>query len=85
MAYDTASRTFTIYSEDVSLAGTRSITVEASLMNYSIIRTTAPVTTTIEIIDPCLNPLSLTSKPIANPPAYDYKTTTVPKVEIILD
>ena len=59
MAYDTATRTFTIYSEDFDLLGMRSIAVEAYLTGYAITTTAAPVTTTIEIINPCLDPFSL--------------------------
>ena len=80
MEYDTATRIFTIYSEDFILVGTRSISVEAYLNDYSQETRAAPVTTTIEIINPCLDPVSLTPKPIANPAPYYYKSIAVPKV-----
>ena len=59
MAYDTATRTFNVYSEDFGLLGTKSITVTAQLTTYKSTATTPEVSTTIEIIDPCLDPFNL--------------------------
>ena len=62
MAYDSASRTFTIYSEDFNLLGDRTFTVAASLTQYPTTVTSLPdASETIEIIDPCLDPFSLTA------------------------
>ena len=61
MAYDTTSRTFDIYSEDTALIGDRTFTVAAFLSDYSVTKTATPdASSTIEIIDPCLDPFSLT-------------------------
>ena len=42
MAYDTATQTFDIYSEDFALLGTRTITVAASLTTYPVTVTATP-------------------------------------------
>ena len=42
MAYDTATNTFDIYSEDFALLGDRTITVAASLTDYSVTKTATP-------------------------------------------
>ena len=60
MAYDTATRTFDIYSEDTALIGSRTITVAAYITNYTVTASPTPdASTTIEIIDPCLDPFNL--------------------------
>ena len=61
MAYDTATNTFDIYSEDFALLGDRTITVAASLTDYAVTKTSTPdASTTIEISNPCDDPFSLT-------------------------
>ena len=50
---------FTIYSEDFSLIGNKKITVQAYLASYLSIKSDMQEMT-IEIIDPCLEPFSLT-------------------------
>ena len=71
MAYDTATRMFTIYSEDFSLLGDRTITVKAFLTEYIVTFYYAPKeTTTIEILNPCLDPFSLTPTVQTNPPDH---------------
>ena len=60
MAYDTRTQTFEIYSEDFTLIGDKTITVAAFLTNYPVMKTATPdALTKIEIINPCLNPISL--------------------------
>ena len=89
MAYDTAtaSRTFLIYSEDFSLVGDRTFTVAAYLSTYpnSMTSPTPDASSTIEIINPCLDPFSLTSTPQTDPADYIYKSTSKPSVQVILD
>ena len=89
MAYDTAtaSRTFLIYSEDFSLVGDRTFTVAAYLSTYpnSMTSPTPDASSTIEIINPCLDPFSLTSTPQTDPADYIYKSTSRPSVQVILD
>ena len=67
MAYDTdtASRTFLIYSEDFGLLGDRTFTVAAFLSTYPTATKspTPDASSTIKIINPCLDPFSLTSTP----------------------
>ena len=55
VGYDSDLRTFFMYSEDISLIGTRKVTVSAKLTNYSIIVTAAPESMQIEIIDSCIS------------------------------
>lgn len=45
VAYDETTRSFEIYSEDLSLIGLRDIEVSASLTNFGVIVTAAPETT----------------------------------------
>lgn len=62
MAYDTLTRQFEIYSEDMSLLGFRSIEVKAYLKDYSTLVSLKPhLNTLIEIQHPCLRPLSISS------------------------
>ena len=61
MRYDTLTRTFEIYSEDFDLIGTRSIEARGHFREYPTVMTDLPnVTTTIDILDPCLMPASIT-------------------------
>ena len=86
MAYDTATQTFDIYSEDFALLGTRTITVAASLTTYPVTVTATPdASTTIEIINPCLDPFSLTATPQTNPADYEYSSAAYPTVTLALD
>ena len=81
MAYDTADRTFDTYSEDFAILGTRKITVAAYLTSHPVTKTTTPdAETNIEIINPCLDPFSLTSTAQINPAPYIYKSTTRPSI-----
>lgn len=59
MSYEGLTREFSIYSEDLSLVGLKQIKVQATLQDYQSV-VSALETTTIEIIDPCLDPFSLT-------------------------
>ena len=79
VTYSSATRTFAIYSENLSLIGNnRAVTVSASLTSYSTI-TTGPVSGTVKIIDPCLTPQSLTAPTQTNPTVYTY-TGASPKL-----
>ena len=61
MRYDTLTRTFEIYSEDFDLIGTRSIEVRGHFREYPTVMSDLPnETTTIDILDPCLMPASIT-------------------------
>ena len=59
MSYDMSSRTFGIYSEDLLLLGDKQIELKAFLTEYISVTSGTPLQTTIEIIDPCINPFSL--------------------------
>ena len=81
MSYDTSSLTFDIYSENFALLGDRTITVAAYLTNYPVTGSSKPdASQTIKIINPCLNPFSLTATAQTNPPDYYYSSITYPKV-----
>ena len=55
MRYDASTRTFEIYSEDNALLGMRQIEVRGYFRDYPSIKSDLPnLTTTIEILDPCL-------------------------------
>jgi len=57
MAYNTLTRQFEIYSEDLSLLGFRNITAEAYLKDYPTLVSLEPhLSTMIEIEHPCLRP-----------------------------
>ena len=43
MSYDEVARTFTIYSEDMSLIGLQTFTLEAHLTDYPVTRTAVKV------------------------------------------
>ena len=85
MAYDQSINTFEIYSEDFSLLGDRNITVASFLTQYPVTKSLTPdASTTIEILNPCDDPFSLTSTAQTNPPDYIYKSTQRAKVELTL-
>ena len=83
MAYDTTNRTFKIYSEDYSLIGPHAITLGAFLTDYSMTKT-APqaVTTTIEIVDPCIDPDVLRATKQSE--IADYSYTLDPKIDFTM-
>ena len=85
MAYDTSSLTFDIYSENFALLGDRTFTVAAYLTNYPDTASSKPdASQTITIINPCLNPFSLTATAQSNPADYYYSSTAYPKVQVTL-
>ena len=51
---------FSIYSEDLSLLGMNSIKVQAFFTEYTSVTSGTPTATQIELIDPCLDPFTLT-------------------------
>ena len=75
LEHDTDTRTYTIYSEDYpNLIGIHPYSLEAHLTDYPVTRTPAQaVTSTIEIIDPCIDPFTLTMPATqTTPPDYYY-------------
>ena len=83
MSYDTNTRSFVIYSEDFSLLGTHVITVAAHLETYPLTKTAQPdAATTIDIVDPCLDPFDLISSKQTNPDPYFYKSQERPAVQV---
>ena len=61
MIYDMDTRMYTIYSEDLTLIGLQPFSIEAHLTDYPVTATPVQaVTSTIDIIDPCIDPFSLT-------------------------
>ena len=62
MTYDPLSHTFELYSEDFSLIGTHLIEVQGYLRDYPQVVSSVPnETSSIEIVDPCERPDSITS------------------------
>ena len=60
MKYDTLTRTFDIYSEDLELVGTRTFEVQAFFKDYPVTSFAPNLVETIEIFDPCDKPYSMT-------------------------
>ena len=75
MKYDSETRTFTIYSEDMDLLGFRDITLSAHLTDYPSMKSQTPdVATQIEILEyfgPCAF-ITLTTPEQSNPSDYFY-------------
>ena len=60
MTYDSATRTYSFYSEDYSLIGTQTFTLEAHLTNFPVTATAEKaVASSIEIGNPCGDPDSV--------------------------
>ena len=73
MRYDASTRTFEIYSEDNALLGMRQIEVRGYFRDYPSIKSDLPnLTTTIEILDPCLKPASITDPGQISERTYNY-------------
>ena len=72
VAYDQASRTHTIYSEDFGLIGTRLYTVYAFMTEQPHITSLPDAEAYITIVDPCLDPESVTATAQTDPQVYDY-------------
>ena len=51
MKYDTSSRQFTFFSDDVNLVGTHDFSITAHLSSYPAIETDIPVTAQLEVIN----------------------------------
>ena len=77
VAYNASINTFKIYSEDLALIGTHTVTVSAKLTTYPVIVTAAPISTQIQIIDPCIDPHTISAPGQTNPPAYNYDGITL--------
>lgn len=73
MKYDTMTRSFDIYSEDLSLVGIKSFEVQAFFKDYSTVTSLVPnLVETIEIFDPCDRPASLTDPGQDQSQKYSY-------------
>lgn len=73
LSYDTTTRTFEMYSEQMALLGTRSIAIQGYFRDYMHIKSAPPdLETTIEILDPCLRPASITNPGQKSLLVYDY-------------
>ena len=84
MSFDTATRTYTFYSEDYGLIGIQPYTLEAHLTDYPVTATVAQAeASTITIIDPCLAPDSVVAPAQMTVPAYLY-TGAAPLVDFTM-
>ena len=73
MAYDTTTRMFEIYSENVTLEGFKTIEIQGYFKDHPLMTSEAPnLQTLIEIEDPCLRPASITAPTQTNPDDYFY-------------
>ena len=62
VSYDSASKTYTIYTEDEALKGSQSFTIEAHLTNFPTVATAVKaVTAYIEIGSSCTAPSFVTA------------------------
>ena len=61
VGYDSATRTFSVYSESYSLLGSHEVSVLAYLVEYPYVESW-PSYATIEFIDPCLDPFSVNAE-----------------------
>ena len=69
------TRTIEIYSEDFDLIGLRKIEVSGFLKDYPSMRSELPnLTTSIEILDPCLRPASISDPGQLAEITYSYTT-----------
>ena len=82
VGYDPANLQFTVYPEDFALLGLQDLTVQAYLVEYPQIASDVSATT-IEFLDPCPIPESVTSVPQTNPVDYLY-TAQAPKMHFTL-
>ena len=72
MSYAAVTNEFAIYSEDFGLLGPRTITVQTYFVEYVAITSGPSEETVITIIDPCLDPFSLTMPTQSQPANYLY-------------
>ena len=73
MKYDTSTRTFDVYSEDLSLVGLRSIEVQAFFKDYVTVTSSAPnLVEEIQIFDLCDRPESLADPGQDQTRTYSY-------------
>lgn len=84
MVYDTTSRTYSIYSEEFGLIGSHTFTLEGFLTDYPVTATaTQALTSTIVIVDPCIDPDLLEATTQA--PIDDYYYTVSPIIDFVLN
>jgi len=68
-----SSRRFEIYSEDMSLIGTRTIELIGTFVNYPSVKNPSQIVKTkIEILHPCLRPASISAPNQSNPDEYYF-------------
>ena len=73
MSYNTLTREFSIYSEDFSLIGFRTIEVQAYFIEHQTMTSAAPnLETVIEIEHPCLRTASITVRDSQTANPYYY-------------
>ena len=63
VAYDRATRTHTVYSEEFGLLGPRTYTLSAFMTDYPNITSLPDSEATILFVDPCLDPELVTATP----------------------
>ena len=63
MKYETTSRQFTFFSDDVNLVGTHDFSITAYLSSYPAIKTDSPITAQLEVTNilSCDSPVSVTA------------------------
>ena len=71
MIYDSKTGEFQIYSEDLSMIGLKTITLKASLEEYLITKASDQIFS-IEIVDPCISPVSLSVTTLTDTEQYFY-------------
>jgi hypothetical protein len=80
MKYRSETRTFTIYSEDESLIGARTISIVGHLTNYPQVVAQGTVEASIEIIDQCATLNSIDVPTQTDPETYYYTGSSPPLV-----
>ena len=61
VTYDTATRSFSVYSEDFDLIDAHPFTIHAFLTDHPTTATATPLAATLTIGDPCPDPNSVTA------------------------
>ena len=78
LAYTMSANEFSIYSEDLGLLGQNIVKVQAFLTQYTAVESSV-LETTIELVDPCLDPFTL-DVPVQTAPADYYYTEDSPSL-----
>ena len=78
LKYSYSTRKFKLYSTDLELMGEHELTLSARLTNYATTSTEEfAEKTTIEILDPCINPQTITVPDVNQVPDYRYTADTI--------